>query len=382
MFERRITLGLVTVLANIVGIVHADELTVAQNTSLATYRKDVQPLLRQFCADCHGRLKQESNIRFDKLDPDMAKGSDGETWHDALNKLNLGDMPPQDAPQPNAKQRDILVDWITSELKRAYHARRSTGGRVVLRRLTRYEYANTLRDLLGLDLNFAEDLPAEPNSPDGLKNNGSSLAMTPQQIEAYVDVARMAIAKAIVTTDKPKVFKFDGGKVGSGRGPLFPPNVGMSTFADYPIEGEFRILVQASVSQSTTNDDDNASLRVVMGVRPSPKNLKTKDVGVVKVTASKDEPQTFEFRGRMENFPLHDPVTAYRERRYPQLQVGFWNMTYDQAIAQNQKRKKKKKRNKEPDTQPVKPAAGPTITVHSVSFEAPIFDSWPPRHHR
>ena len=55
--------------------------------------------------------------------------------------------------------RRVLTDWISGELKRASQARRSTGGKTVLRRLNRYEYANTLRDLLGLDLDFARTLP-------------------------------------------------------------------------------------------------------------------------------------------------------------------------------------------------------------------------------
>lgn len=356
----------------------ADDL---KKRSQATYRDQIRPLLQRHCLGCHGAKKQNGDVRFDMLNPDMAKGQDGETWHDVLNQLNLGEMPPEDAPQLNEQDRGILVKWLDAELDRAIAIRRSTGGRVVMRRLTRYEYANTMRDLLGLDLDFAEDLPAEPNSPDKLKNNGSTLQMSPQQIEHYLNIARAAIDKAIVTGDRPETLTYDLKNVSGGRkGPLHPPNAGMAYFPKYPMEGEFLIRVQASVAGAA---EDAAVMRVVMGVRPSPKNLKTKDVAIVNVTRSKDDPESFEFRGRMENFPLHDPVTAYKERRYPGLQVGLWNMTYDQANATKKtKRKKRTKTSKdEPEQEEKKPLVGPTLTIHSVSFEGPIYETWPPRHH-
>lgn len=370
-------------------LVQADKSAELRRRSLQTYQQDVRPLLKRYCANCHGPEKQEAKIRLDVLNPDMATGADAETWHDALNKLNLDEMPPEEATQPKAKERETIVNWMTAELKRAVRERRSTGGRVVMRRLTRYEYANTLRDLLGLGVDFAEDLPAERNSPDGLKNNGSLLQMSPQQIEAYVETARKAIAKTIVTGDRPEVFKYANSLANSRKGPLHPPNAGTAVFPKYPMEGEFRIRVQVSVQ--ATDNADGATMQVVMGVRPSPKNLKTKSVGVAKVTGDKNNPQTFEFRGRMENFPRHDPNTAYRERRFPGLQVGFWNMSHDQSPAKKSKRNKrsrkakKNKRGKKNKTVLKKvdttTSAGPVLTIHSVSFEGPIYQAWPPGHH-
>jgi hypothetical protein len=378
-------------------LARANEAADVQNRSIAAYAETVRPLLERFCLDCHGPKKQQADIRFDRLDPNMAAGPDGETWHDALNKLNLGEMPPDDATQPSVAEREVLVGWMTSELKRAIDARRSTGGRVVMRRLTRYEYGNTLRDLLGLDLDFAESLPAERNSPDGLKNNGASLQMSPQQLEMYVDIARSAIAKAIVTDERPKEFKYDKVTVSNAGGTLYPPNVGAATFPDYPMEGEFVLRVQASVEgrlslrESSDEPDatfaerkatDGVTMRVDLGVRPSPKNLKTKDLGVVKVTAGADAPQTFEFRGRMENFPLHDPRTAYSERRFPGLHVGFWNMTYDQRAANVGTRNKGAKKNgQQPVADETNPRTGPILKIHSVSYEAPVFETWPPAYH-
>ncbi|MEK6233413.1 MAG: DUF1592 domain-containing protein [Planctomycetales bacterium] len=372
-------LGLVLALIAVAGTARGDSSAELQQQSMAAFESQVRPLLRRYCLKCHGEKKQNGDVRLDALNPDMAAGQDGETWHDALNKMNLGEMPPKDDPQPTQSERAVLAKWINGELARAIAARRSTGGRVVMRRLTRYEYANTMRDLLGLELDFAEDLTAEPNSPDKLKNNGSTLQMSPRQMEHYLTIARRAVAKAIVTGDRPETLAHHLKNIGGGKGPLHPPNIALTYFPQYPMEGEFLIRVEASVAGGT---DAAADVRVVMGVRPSPKNLKTKDVGVVKVTGDKERPQTIELRGRMENFPLHDPGTAYRERRYPGLQIGFWNMTHDQRAGKGSKKPRKSKKSKgEPRQEEARPLGGPTVAIHSVRYEAPIHATWPPSHH-
>ena len=115
------------------------------------FKKDVLPVLRKNCFGCHGPEKQKGKLRLDTLSLDFERGEAAERWHDTLNKLSLGEMPPKDKPQLSREERRTLTGWLRGRLEAAARARRSTGGRVVLRRLTRYEYANTLRDLLGLD---------------------------------------------------------------------------------------------------------------------------------------------------------------------------------------------------------------------------------------
>ncbi len=121
----------------------------------AEFAKDARPVLARYCFNCHGPDKQKGDLRMDRLDPDMITGRDAETWHDALNQLNLGEMPPAKADQPTPAERKILAEWMTGELQRAAEARRFADGRVTMRRLTRYEYRNTLRDLLGVDRDFS-----------------------------------------------------------------------------------------------------------------------------------------------------------------------------------------------------------------------------------
>ena len=88
-----------------------------------SYRHQVEPLLKTYCLDCHGPDKQENGVRIDDLDLDFVWGRDRETWHDILDMLNLGDMPPDEDPQPSNEERQLIVDWVTAEMTAAAEER-------------------------------------------------------------------------------------------------------------------------------------------------------------------------------------------------------------------------------------------------------------------
>ena len=109
----------------------------ATEKSLKQFDQSVKPLLKKYCFDCHGPDEQESDLRIDVLDQDMVKGQHGGKWREVLDALNRGDMPPDEAAQPSEQERGVIIDWMASALDNAAKLRRSTGGHVVLRRLTR-----------------------------------------------------------------------------------------------------------------------------------------------------------------------------------------------------------------------------------------------------
>ena len=132
------------------------------------FKRDVLPLLKSHCVRCHGPKKQESRIRLDTLSTDLVKDrAAAEYWHEVLNVLNAGEMPPEDEKQLTAEQRKTLTTWISTAIRKAVEAQRDTSGRVVLRRLNRVEYQNTMFDLLGLDMDYARDLPPDAVSASG-----------------------------------------------------------------------------------------------------------------------------------------------------------------------------------------------------------------------
>lgn len=334
-----------------------------------SYVKDIRPLLQQYCFRCHGADKHEANLRLDTLKPNVLQGPHTETWQDVLDKLNLGEMPPKKARQLPVAQHRRLVTWITRQIQQAQRQARSTGGRAIMRRLTRYEYNATMRDLLGVNLNFAENLPPESISPDGFQNNGGSLGISPLQIEYYLKAARLGLNKAIVSGPKPMTIKHHAEKsekIRRVKGPVsnrLGPNDRFLVRLDrFPREGEVRVRVRAS--SVVPAGAGLPRMRVTMGVRA---DVRAPEKVLGEADVNNAEPQTFEFQSRIEQFPLpgHNP-------KYPGLQITIYNI-YDDG--KPPKRKKKNQKTSVPD-----PTA-PLIEVQSVDFEGPVYESWPPRSH-
>ncbi|TWU03767.1 DUF1592 domain-containing protein [Neorhodopirellula pilleata] len=168
------------------------------------FDRDAFPLLTTFCLDCHGPDTQEGEFRVDRLSEQMTDRANASRWAEVVNVLNSHEMPPEDSRQPSPELVAILVDWVTGEMKRAEKFNRSAD--VVLRRLNRAEYKNTIRDLIGVEFDvsaFPEDASA-----GGFDNNGGALSVSPMQIETYLQSAREILDKAIVTGERPESIRW------------------------------------------------------------------------------------------------------------------------------------------------------------------------------
>jgi len=189
--------------------------------------------------------------------------------------------------------------WLTAELRRAEEVARSTGGRVVMRRLTRYEYNNTMRDLLGVDFDFAENLPPESVSRDGFQNNGSVQGISPIQVEYYLKAARLALGKAIVSGPRPEVIKHHAiksarvrrvkGEVSNRLGPNARFLVRLNEF---PRQGE--VLVRVRAHAVVPAKAGYPRMRVSMGVRA---DVRAPEKTLAEIDVTNTEPRTFTFRG-------------------------------------------------------------------------------------
>ena len=114
-------------------------------------------------------------------------------------------MPPKGKPRPPEKEVQALSDWIGGRAEAATHAKRAAG-RVVLRRLNRVEYENTVRDLLGVDVDLKELLP-EDTSAHGFDNGGEALHISSFLMERYLEAADTALNVAIANGPQPPLIK-------------------------------------------------------------------------------------------------------------------------------------------------------------------------------
>src|SRR6185312_5983335 len=128
-------------------------------------------------------------------------------WEHVLKQVRDGAMPPEDAKQPTAKERQAAVAWIERALEIARS--RPTPKNGGLRRLTAAQYRNTLRELLLLEDNVADALPPDAVSRDGFVNNQETLQLSPLLLEAYFEIADDALSRCLVDSKaKPSIQNF------------------------------------------------------------------------------------------------------------------------------------------------------------------------------
>jgi len=97
----------------------AEDKIAAAQANLAAYEKTIKPLLAKYCAGCHGADKQEGELSFAKLEPDMKASTSAARWAVVLHKLKDGEMPPEGEPRPKSADVQTVMNWIKAEMKRA-----------------------------------------------------------------------------------------------------------------------------------------------------------------------------------------------------------------------------------------------------------------------
>jgi len=165
-----------------------------------TYANVIRPFLQAHCVRCHGPTKQEADFRVDEQLPnDFLDRTATERWSEVLNMLNSDDMPPEGEPRPDHARVNEVVEWVERERVRGEQARKVRT--IVLRRLNREEYNNTIRDLIGIDFDFVDEFPEDPPA-GGFDNNGAALTISPFHLELYLKTAQKILDRAIVTTQQ------------------------------------------------------------------------------------------------------------------------------------------------------------------------------------
>ena len=157
--------------------------------------------IRQFiathCNDCHGSEIQESGLRLDTIDLAMSEREDVEVWQEVLDRMNAGEMPPRESKQPAVHEEAAVLNWLHDRLREARAAVASNGGHVVMRRLNRAEYVNTVHDLMGIDFDpDDESLPADSEAL-GFDTIGSELVISGQLMKKYIFLAQKVTQEVI-----------------------------------------------------------------------------------------------------------------------------------------------------------------------------------------
>ncbi|MEK0448875.1 MAG: hypothetical protein RL088_1143 [Verrucomicrobiota bacterium] len=169
----------------------------------ADFQTEIRPLLDTYCYRCHTATKKKGDIILDTYGSAEAAAKDFKVWDAVLENLRSGAMPPDDEEkQPTADEREKLVKWIQKDVF-ATDPNNPDPGRVTIRRLNRVEYNNTIRDLVGVDFEPADDFPAD-DSGYGFDNIGDVLSLPPVLFERYLAAAEKIMSAAILNDHKPR----------------------------------------------------------------------------------------------------------------------------------------------------------------------------------
>ena len=154
------------------------------------------------CAKCHSDQEPKADLNV-TLDRDLDSVTKRRAiWENIVEMVSNGQMPPPEEPRPEQDAIDKFVAVVNAVFEEADRHAKPDPGRVTVRRLNRTEYNNTIRDLMWIDFNAAEDFPSD-DIGHGFDNIGDVLTMSPVLMERYLSAAESIVQKAILVGDPP-----------------------------------------------------------------------------------------------------------------------------------------------------------------------------------
>ena len=397
----------------------------------------VRPFLKKHCYSCHGPKKQENDRRVDTLKTDLSNVDTLKRWQGVLDQLNRGEMPPEDSPQPDAKELAKVIDILSARLREAYAKHRSTGGQTVARRLNRFELRNTVRDLLYLndpelrignvarliDNNgngSVENTSTDPfrsfpadEEEHGFDNIGDRLVMSDFLLSLMFDAAEESLALATETSPRPNIEtrRFSGHlqkqvrgdleRLSRERHPDFDAYYRRETITPDPLRGgvgtsaRYRITVEVSGHNQKhpwgemITADQKQPLQLLLRLyktRTRNDHIPLKTLSV----PGDDRKRTFSVETWIDARWLPQLIwengPTDREARSDLLVQKFLPDSFRKAPDRKAIPDKKeydaarKKWSSEMTATALENYRGPSIRVHSMTLE-PLIDQWPPKSH-
>jgi len=170
----------------------------------AELAKVVEPFLEQHCNRCHNEKKHKGEFRIDNLSRDFLSGKSVLKWAEVMDKISSGEMPPEEEDQPKAGEAARIVEWLAGKIKEGETVRLAKRERVTFSKLTRDEYVNTIRDLLGVGYDATDPIGlSEDEAWHGFERIGSVLSLSPSHVEKHFAAGEAILAEAL--PEKPPV---------------------------------------------------------------------------------------------------------------------------------------------------------------------------------
>jgi hypothetical protein len=172
----------------------------ADESALASFGREAQPILEDHCYDCHGDGSKKGGVQLDgfKTDSDVRNRA---LWFRVMKNVRAGIMPPASEARVSPQEEKALMTWIKLQAFSLDPAHPDPG-RITLRRLNRVEYRNTVRELTGVNFDTLKEFPAD-DTGQGFDNLADVLTISPMLLERYLDAAQSIIGEVVPT--QPRV---------------------------------------------------------------------------------------------------------------------------------------------------------------------------------
>src|SRR5205807_1787060 len=162
-----------------------------------------QSFLRQNCVGCHSKTNVSGKL--DLTTPFRpADAGDFDRWVKVVDRVAAGEMPPKGAAQPTATARKSFLAALSEPLFAVEEARVRREGRATWRRMNRYEYEDTLRDLLDAPWLQVRDMLPEDGLSARFNKVGDALDVSHVQVSRYLAAAGYALREVLTPRTRPE----------------------------------------------------------------------------------------------------------------------------------------------------------------------------------
>src|SRR5690349_6068019 len=227
-----------------VGIVSADSKVFSQPANqVAKHPESQWSTIQTYCFGCHNKFVAAGNLFLDQLGAESVPAHP-EIFEKVVRKLRGRQMPPPGITQPSQKEVDALVSWLENTLDESSKAH--LAGRVAVQRLNRNEYANAVKDLLAVEIDPNQYLPADI-AVEGFNNIAAALTVSPAFLEQYLNaarvVARIAVGKPAADLAKASFPPPTGNQDRYVDGMPLGTRGGTRFEYTFPADGEYRVTI-------------------------------------------------------------------------------------------------------------------------------------------
>jgi hypothetical protein len=282
---------------------------IAKTTNEFTFfEEQVLPLMEEYCYDCHGDGAQKGDFSIEELISLKSFDDHSKQWDRVWKNIYNRNMPPANVPQPGDEEISTLLSWVEKSAFK-HDPGQIDPGHIVLRRLNRTEYENTIKELFQVTIDAENYFPAD-DTGYGFDTIGEVLTLSPLLMEKYLGMAEIVMEKVLgPINDHAEIVRLNANEIQGGQK-----------------QGNFRVLPSRG-SFTISHRSDLGGIYTV-NVRASASRA-GKELAKMQVIVNGKEIKTFSIDSEYPKKSLHSFQFAANAKSSNLISLSFINDFYD-----------------------------------------------------